>query len=311
MNQCIRLVALFVVSSLILSATAIGASLSLEQGQWQIRDLKGGSGDVATVDADKISRYIDRVAPNEASVLGSGGAHSDAPAMERFAHVRHRVLDSTLGRWTRRDPAGYVDGGSLLRYSLANPVVWSDATGLVPHACGDPWPNALPPCKYGRQGRDDSICDQGCTSICNRNPDVDGVTLCIGKRAVPCTCNRNIQAWFSQFDRSRAPDCFEEQYIKCTLHHEARHVLDIDCSCNPDNEITNDLPWRDAACGGVCSECSAYGDTLACLTQIDCNGRNCKCPAKHARRLHSMSRVQSPSASAVAATTLILSAQYV
>src|SRR5262249_52953331 len=30
--------------------------------------------------------------------------------------VRHRVLDSDLGRWTRRDPLGYVDGMGLYGY---------------------------------------------------------------------------------------------------------------------------------------------------------------------------------------------------
>jgi RHS repeat-associated protein len=45
-------------------------------------------------------------------------------------HVRHRVYRSDLGRWTRRDPAGYVDGGSLYGYVASRPLVGMDPMGL-------------------------------------------------------------------------------------------------------------------------------------------------------------------------------------
>jgi RHS repeat-associated protein len=48
----------------------------------------------------------------------------------RFAHVRHRVLDTTLGRWTRRDPLGYVDGGSAYEYARSRSIDAADPTGL-------------------------------------------------------------------------------------------------------------------------------------------------------------------------------------
>ncbi len=33
-----------------------------------------------------------------------------------ICHVRNRVYDPHLGRWTQRDPLGYVDGMSLYEY---------------------------------------------------------------------------------------------------------------------------------------------------------------------------------------------------
>jgi RHS repeat-associated protein len=53
----------------------------------------------------------------------------------RFWHVRHRVLDSTLGRWTRRDPAGYVDGMNLKSYTDGRCIIRTDASGL--RSCRD------------------------------------------------------------------------------------------------------------------------------------------------------------------------------
>jgi RHS repeat-associated protein len=53
----------------------------------------------------------------------------------RFWHVRHRVLDSTLGRWMRRDPIGYVDGPSLLQYADSRVLVATDPYGLCCSTC--------------------------------------------------------------------------------------------------------------------------------------------------------------------------------
>jgi len=45
-------------------------------------------------------------------------------------HVRHRVYDAGVGRWTRRDPLGYVDGMSLYEYVGSQPVTARDPRGL-------------------------------------------------------------------------------------------------------------------------------------------------------------------------------------
>lgn len=44
-------------------------------------------------------------------------------------HVRNRVLDGELGRWSRRDPLGYVDGQNLYAYAGAGPVEGTDPFG--------------------------------------------------------------------------------------------------------------------------------------------------------------------------------------
>jgi RHS repeat-associated protein len=49
----------------------------------------------------------------------------------RFNHVRHRVMDTELGRWTRRDPMGYVDGASLVAMASGMPITALDSSGLL------------------------------------------------------------------------------------------------------------------------------------------------------------------------------------
>ncbi|NNE45348.1 MAG: hypothetical protein HKN37_01675, partial [Rhodothermales bacterium] len=49
----------------------------------------------------------------------------------RLYHVRHRVLNSDLGRWGRRDPLRYIDGANLLAYVMANPLAFQDSTGQL------------------------------------------------------------------------------------------------------------------------------------------------------------------------------------
>jgi RHS repeat-associated protein len=48
-----------------------------------------------------------------------------------FWHVRHRVLDSQLGRWLRRDPADYIDGQSLYAYVNLQALRYIDPQGLM------------------------------------------------------------------------------------------------------------------------------------------------------------------------------------
>ncbi|MFN0131891.1 MAG: RHS repeat-associated core domain-containing protein [Phycisphaerales bacterium] len=60
---------------------------------------------------------------------GYAGYERAAELLGTKWHVRHRVLDSELGRWTRRDPLGYVDGTGLFQYT-ANPHTHIDSFGL-------------------------------------------------------------------------------------------------------------------------------------------------------------------------------------
>jgi RHS repeat-associated protein len=45
-------------------------------------------------------------------------------------HVRHRVYDAGIGRWTRRDPAGFTDSMSLYGYGTNLPQSQTDQLGL-------------------------------------------------------------------------------------------------------------------------------------------------------------------------------------
>ncbi|MFZ2873610.1 MAG: RHS repeat-associated core domain-containing protein [Phycisphaerales bacterium] len=45
-------------------------------------------------------------------------------------HVRYRVYLPDIGRWTRRDPLGYVDGMGLYEYCMSAPVEAMDSRGL-------------------------------------------------------------------------------------------------------------------------------------------------------------------------------------
>lgn len=45
-------------------------------------------------------------------------------------HMDHREYDPVLGRWTRPDPTGMVDGPNLYQYVRANPVLLTDPWGL-------------------------------------------------------------------------------------------------------------------------------------------------------------------------------------
>ncbi len=61
---------------------------------------------------------------------GYAGYEADF-ARDSIMHVRHRVYHAELGRWTRRDPLGYVDGGNLYGYVRGRPVQFVDPTGLA------------------------------------------------------------------------------------------------------------------------------------------------------------------------------------
>jgi len=75
-------------------------------------------------------------APDIANRKGYAGYEHDG-GLPELAHVRYRVLHFGLGRWTRRDPAGYVDGMSLVVYANAEPVGSVDPSGLTAVATCD------------------------------------------------------------------------------------------------------------------------------------------------------------------------------
>ena len=76
-------------------------------------------------------------------------------AIDSLCHVRHRAYLTDLGRWTRRDPLGYVEGMSLYAYVANRAIIGVDPMGLIRRGgerlwCADPsdpWCNSgpLPP----------------------------------------------------------------------------------------------------------------------------------------------------------------------
>jgi hypothetical protein len=98
---------------------------------------------------------------------GYAGYEFDSVAAYSLWHVRHRVLNSDLGRWTRRDPItaellrssthvrlsqsrgadwwmrlAFDDGTNLFQYTSSCPVGVTDSTGLavwIPYPLDIPW----------------------------------------------------------------------------------------------------------------------------------------------------------------------------
>ncbi len=68
-----------------------------------------------------------------ANRLGYAGYQKDVN-LDHY-HVRNRVLEPHLGRWTRRDPLGYIDGMSLYEYVGGRSQSNTDAAGLASSTC--------------------------------------------------------------------------------------------------------------------------------------------------------------------------------
>ncbi|GEM_PF-3770657 len=68
-----------------------------------------------------------------ASRVGYAGYQKDSHL--DLNHVRNRVYSAELGRWTRRDPLGYVDGMSVYAYAASIPATLLDPFGaeVWPH----------------------------------------------------------------------------------------------------------------------------------------------------------------------------------
>jgi len=79
--------------------------------------------------------------------------------------VRHRVYDADVGRWTRRDPLGYVDGMSLYAYVQGLAVVAADPWGLFICVGGCSPPTPGPISNPGGGGGGPPVCAGGTCSV--------------------------------------------------------------------------------------------------------------------------------------------------
>ena len=84
--------------------------------------------------------------------------------------VRHRHYSPELGRWTTRDPIGYVDGMSLYEYVRSGPMIRRDPRGLS--SCMDECVSGCPEIKVGEDWRGNTYrpimtTDPACMHRCN------------------------------------------------------------------------------------------------------------------------------------------------
>jgi RHS repeat-associated protein len=90
-----------------------------------------------------------RVSPNDLSdrlaidnPIGYCGYAFNRESADYCVRFRHYAPD--YGRWLERDPAGYVDGGSLVGYGAMSPLVRVDPFGLVNRILHDGYDVPLP-----------------------------------------------------------------------------------------------------------------------------------------------------------------------
>ncbi len=196
-------------------------------------------------------------------------------ASRAIYHVRNRVYDAGLGRWMRRDPAGYVDGISLASYCQCTPLIVFDAFGFFSNNKGNP------SCENGSSNP--SLYDGGMTKESCEDRAKDTWPRC-SQRVIrlielikncpnsPCSdikieCKDNCDAGCARKDPKdpnakvvayRQPCgfamCYENhsnEHVCDTVAHELVHVYDFAC-----NNSGSD-------CGSIaCTEIRAY--SLSC-----------------------------------------------
>lgn len=247
--------------------TMVGADLSADHNS---------SGDVTSDDIfamlDDWLPYLNEVTGRDVLSRGMVGnrkgyaGYEHDPFVPSLQLARNRFYRADLGTWMRRDPIKYADGANLLQYCAGMAIERIDSYGLA--SCSQTTP---PTCDIGLQGSAGTDCHAKCTEVCDANPDADGVTICLGTKAVACVCYSNIR------NRSLIPNkTWEQGLAQCTAAHEIEHRdLDIDCSMNPrpsDVPITPpNLPFKPSVIP-ECAEVRAWLGTLKCVEKIDCKG---------------------------------------
>jgi RHS repeat-associated protein len=183
-------------------------------------------------------RAVHRVAGGNRK--GYAGYEFDPALAYSIWHVRNRVLNSDLGRWTRRDPFGYLPGDSLNAYAGGNPMPVSDPFGLAP-TCG----NAI--AAIVRTNIDDPYCQEICdlAQIIGGGRAYGG-SRCCGMYFCMCICLVQIEEdYFSEPARGIIADC--------VTTHEGKHSDHWDCC-------------RGQECGNRdCNECEACNEELNCI----------------------------------------------
>jgi RHS repeat-associated protein len=228
-------------------------------------------------------------------------------------HVRHRAYHAEMGRWTQRDPAGYVDGGDLYEYVGGRAVTSNDASGLMRLPCSgsgctasqpvpapDPQPrdcvnetsfNNCIACCFARNGG--SACIGICLSKINPG-DASYPTPVEGppdSRAEVCA-----KACAALDSPSGSVACFGGKAIACvcaTRSPTGPNAPSGTAQCIATHELIN-AEMYDCSSGEplmrkgvgpiqlVCNEAMAYEAAVACLSGKQCEGtprQRCMCEA--------------------------------
>ncbi len=195
-------------------------------------------------------------------------------------HVRNRVLDSHLGRWTRRDPLGYVDGMNVYEYVGSSAINATDSKGTECDLFGTQYPDDWD----GNKTATDLKCDVVCKKLGGA-----GQSVCTDKdKLLCCACTGNLD----KLIRRKAPRYPIGSKISrilgiCALKHEACHGDDGGSCPSPDGDggaliSRTDIP---------CSECKCYGAEIECVKGVECNGSK-MCESILAARLKSLEASQ-------------------
>jgi RHS repeat-associated protein len=112
------------------------------------RDGVSNSTDASFYTSNKASGRVGGYLKQSSIGLTRGYAGYVWDPYTKMNHVRHRVYSAEFGRWTRRDPLGYVDGVGLYEYVSSEAISERDYLGLfcsMTVGCGGGHQNGTPP----------------------------------------------------------------------------------------------------------------------------------------------------------------------
>jgi len=120
----------------------LGVNNGVTEGDYNLFFAKfyDGGADEPGLSAPDVANTIGYAGYEHDPILLTPSALSADPNQSSAAyyHVRHRVYDANLGRWTRRDPLGYHDGMGLYEYCKSSGIARSDPLGEYSLFAGDP-----------------------------------------------------------------------------------------------------------------------------------------------------------------------------
>jgi len=199
-------------------------------------------------------------------------------------HVRHRVYDAENGRWTRRDPLGYVDGMGLCEYCRSQPVI-----GVDPHGKFF-WLLIIPAfALLGGCASQPANTPAGCTILDPGGAGVDPCALMKGPcgagagGGVICFRQKKVSCMWDNLGAAPGDSILSQ----CITTHEDDHHKDIICAGYPSGSICRPGFYSITQ---AAAECRAFGVEIKWL-----NGARTQCTGPTAVGVSSESKVESRS----------------